>query len=54
MMSLVRMNDNDISFTDHVHGSVTVHEKKFTLKDCHNALEIELSPWQPSLRFDRE
>ena len=54
MVSLIGADNDDISFTDHVHGSVTVHEKKLSLEDRCYALEIELSPWQPSLRFDRK
>ena len=52
MMSLVRLNNNDISFADNVHCSVSIHKKKFSLKDSYYALEIELRPRQLSLGFD--
>ena len=44
MVSLVGADNNDISFTDHVHRSITVHEKQLSLKYCYHALKVELLP----------
>ena len=52
MVSLVGADNNNVPLTHHVRRSITVHEKKLSLKDCHNALEVELRPGQLSIRFD--
>lgn len=51
MVSLVRTNNNDISFIDHMHCTITIHEHQLTLKHCNHLLEIKLSSRQPSVRF---
>jgi len=54
MMSLAWANNNDISFAEHMHRSITVHEKQLPLKNSNNTLKIELCSWQPSFRLDSE
>jgi hypothetical protein len=51
MVSLIGTDNDDITFTDHMHSSITVHKQKLTLKHCNHTLKVKLSSWQPSIRF---